>query len=62
MDDVEDGKRALHELKERAMTDTDAGGPDSEDDDFGCDYCREDGKLVDGRCPKCDAEYDEDDG
>lgn len=25
--------------------------------DLGCDYCLNDGKLLDGRCPKCDAEY-----
>jgi len=29
------------------------------DDDFGCEYCRNDGRLVQGRCPKCDAEYPE---
>jgi hypothetical protein len=27
------------------------------DDDYGCEYCRNDGRLVDGRCPKCGAEY-----
>jgi hypothetical protein len=31
----------------------------SDDDDWGCDHCRNDGKLTeDGRCPKCDAIYD----
>lgn len=31
------------------------------DDDWGCEYCRNDGALFEGRCPKCDAEYlDED--
>jgi hypothetical protein len=28
-------------------------------DEFGCDYCLNDGKLVDDRCPKCDAVYEE---
>lgn len=27
----------------------------------GCDYCRNDGALIDGVCPDCDAEYGEDD-
>lgn len=26
-------------------------------DDWGCDHCRNDGKLENGRCPKCDAEF-----
>ena len=25
--------------------------------ELGCDHCLNDGKLVDNRCPKCDAEY-----
>ena len=29
--------------------------------DWGCEYCRNDGRLVHGRCPKCDAEYHDDD-
>lgn len=38
---------------------SDADKPD--EDDWGCDYCRNDGPLTDAggtsRCPKCDAEY-----
>lgn len=30
---------------------------DGDEDDWGCSFCRNDGKLVNGRCPKCDAEY-----
>jgi hypothetical protein len=34
---------------------------DEPDDDWGCEYCRNDGRLTDdGRCPKCDAWYDVD--
>lgn len=29
----------------------------SEEDDWGCEHCRNDGRLKDGRCPKCDAEF-----
>lgn len=38
--------------------------PAAVQDDWGCDYCRNDGKLTaDGRCPKCDAQYfDEQEG
>lgn len=25
--------------------------------EWGCDHCRNDGKLENGRCPKCDAEF-----
>lgn len=33
-----------------------------DDDDWGCEYCRNDGALNDnGHCPKCDAEYPEED-
>ena len=32
-----------------------------DDDEWGCDYCRNDGRLVNGRCPHCDAEYPEED-
>lgn len=31
-----------------------------EDEEWGCDYCRNDGRLENGRCPECDAEYPED--
>lgn len=27
---------------------------------YGCEHCRNDGRLEDGRCPKCDAEYPDD--
>lgn len=30
-----------------------------DEDDWGCEYCRNDGKLNEnGCCPKCDAEFD----
>lgn len=30
-----------------------------EDAEWGCDYCRNDGKLTPaGTCPKCDAQFD----
>jgi hypothetical protein len=33
------------------------------EEEWGCEYCRNDGRLNEGRCPKCDAEYpDEEDG
>lgn len=31
------------------------------DDEWGCEHCRNGGKLTEGRCPKCDAEYPEED-
>ena len=32
----------------------------ADDDDWGCEYCRNDGKLTPmGTCPKCDAQYDD---
>ncbi|NML88725.1 hypothetical protein HHL26_06545 [Sphingobium sp. TB-6] len=37
----------------------------SAEPEIGCDYCRNDGPLVHGgtpRCPRCDAEYPEEDG
>jgi hypothetical protein len=38
----------------RGMTDT--------PDDWGCEYCRNDGALNDdGRCPQCDAQFEDDD-
>lgn len=39
-------------------------GTAPEPDDYGCEYCLNDGKLNDmGVCPECDAEYSEaDDG
>lgn len=30
---------------------------DDKEYDWGCDYCRNDGKLFEGVCPECDAEY-----
>jgi hypothetical protein len=34
----------------------------TEPDDWGCDYCRNDGKLTaGGLCPYCDAHYPEED-
>lgn len=35
---------------------------DVEDDDeeYGCEYCRNDGRLIEGVCPRCDAWYPED--
>ena len=33
-----------------------------DEDDWGCKYCRNDGRLNDdNRCPKCDAQFDADD-
>jgi len=32
---------------------------ENDDAEWGCDYCRDDGKLTpEGTCPKCDAQYD----
>lgn len=30
---------------------------EAEEEDWGCEYCRNNGKLMHGRCPECDAEY-----
>lgn len=36
------------------------GNADAPDDEWGCDYCRNDGRLTDNNiCPKCDAQYPE---
>ena len=33
------------------------------DDDWGCEHCRNDGRLNDlGICPKCDAQYTDETG
>lgn len=30
--------------------------PDDEEE-YGCEWCRNDGELIEDTCPKCDAEY-----
>lgn len=33
---------------------------DEDEEEYGCDYCRNDGRLnANGHCPKCDAWYPE---
>lgn len=45
-------KEVLAIIKQESLT-------DKADDDWGCDHCRNNGKLTsDGRCPECGAEFD----
>jgi len=37
------------------------GEGEADNDEWGCDHCRNDGRLEFGRCPKCDAEFPEED-
>lgn len=34
--------------------------PDDEYE-WGCEHCGNDGRLIEGRCPECDAEYPDED-
>jgi hypothetical protein len=45
-----------------APEEADPAQPDADEFEFGCDYCRNDGKLDEsGVCPKCDAQWLEED-